>query len=264
MISQSRDIAGFVPISITNEQRHALVLKAWAATNMERDLHGVLAGVAEVLVPLVPVDSMAVVVFGREPPPAKPRLYAMHIVGQTGCDRESSDEVLRRAEVPPRRPPDRPIIAYDDLIRGQVGSGQPYTCPNLLEKETWYPHEYKLFDAGIRAYASVPLQVRGKLIGVAPFCRTQPIAFPPQELIILSDISRAIAVAVANALANEEIGKLRDQLEAENISLREQLGQSPWFEEVVGESGALWRVLESVEQVAGTDATVLITGETGT
>ena len=53
-------------------------------------------------------------------------------------------------------------------------------------------------------------------------------------------------------------------MEAENISLREQLGQAPWFEEILAHSAELKRVLDTVEQVATTDATVLITGETGT
>jgi formate hydrogenlyase transcriptional activator len=71
-------------------------------------------------------------------------------------------------------------------------------------------------------------------------------------------------VATANARANEEIRKLREQLEAENSSLRAQLGQAPWFEDILAQSAALRRTLDTVEQVATTDATVLITGETGT
>jgi formate hydrogenlyase transcriptional activator len=81
---------------------------------------------------------------------------------------------------------------------------------------------------------------------------------------ILVDVSRAIAVAVANALANDEIARLRDQLEAENVALRDQLNRITKFEEIVGDSPSLRRALESVEQVAATDATVLISGETGT
>jgi formate hydrogenlyase transcriptional activator len=65
-------------------------------------------------------------------------------------------------------------------------------------------------------------------------------------------------------MANNEIRKLREQLQAENISLRAQLGQAPWFEEILAHSAKLKRVLDKVEQVATTDATVLITGETGT
>jgi formate hydrogenlyase transcriptional activator len=81
---------------------------------------------------------------------------------------------------------------------------------------------------------------------------------------ILVDVSRAIAVAVANALANEEIARLRDQLEAENVALRDQISRITKFEEMVGDSLSLRRALEAVEQVAATDATVLISGETGT
>jgi formate hydrogenlyase transcriptional activator len=94
--------------------------------------------------------------------------------------------------------------------------------------------------------------------------RAEQRAFPVVELSILRDVGRALSVATANALDNEEIRKLREQLEEENISLRAQLGQAPWFEEILAHSAALKRVLETIEQVATTDATVLITGEKGT
>jgi len=106
--------------------------------------------------------------------------------------------------------------------------------------------------------------MRGQVLGVAAFIRLKQRNFPPHEKAILKDVSRALSIATANALANEEIRKLRQQLEAENISLREQLGQAPWFEEILANSAELKHALEIVEQVATTDATVLITGETGT
>jgi formate hydrogenlyase transcriptional activator len=106
--------------------------------------------------------------------------------------------------------------------------------------------------------------MRGEVLGVAAFVRLKQRGFPPAELAILKDVSRALSIATANALANEQIRKLREQLEAENISLREQLGQAPWFEEILAHSAELKRVLDTVEQVAATDATVLVTGETGT
>src|SRR5260370_28603217 len=138
------------------------------------------------------------------------------------------------------------------------------TCDDLMAKQDWYEHEFHLAAAGVRAYTSIPLIVRGGLIGVAVFTRTEPIAYTREEMIVLSDASRAIGVAVANALANEEIRKLRDQLAEENIALRAQLGQAPWFEGIVGDSQRLRQRLETVQQVGGTGATVLITGETGT
>ena len=49
----------------------------------------------------------------------------------------------------------------------------------------------------------------------------------------------------------------------ENVALREEIDRSSMFEEIVGSSAALRRVLTLVEKVADTDSTVLITGETG-
>jgi transcriptional regulator with GAF, ATPase, and Fis domain len=63
---------------------------------------------------------------------------------------------------------------------------------------------------------------------------------------------------------NEEVKKLRDQLYKENIALREEIDKTSMFEEIVGTSRVLRRVLSSVTKVAPTDSTVLITGETGT
>ncbi len=64
--------------------------------------------------------------------------------------------------------------------------------------------------------------------------------------------------------ALEEIKKLRDQLHKENIALREEIDQASMFEEIIGSSAALRRVLVHVAKVAPTDSTVLIAGETGT
>ena len=54
------------------------------------------------------------------------------------------------------------------------------------------------------------------------------------------------------------------RLEAEKIYLQEEIKTVHNFEEIIGTSEAIKKVLKSVEKVAGTDATVLVTGETGT
>jgi formate hydrogenlyase transcriptional activator len=133
-----------------------------------------------------------------------------------------------------------------------------------LQKQEWFPHEFKLNSAGVRSYASVPLKVRGQDIGVIVFTRREPVVFSPAQLSILTDVAYPIAVAVANAIAWEEIQSLRDQLQEENVALRSQLAEVKKFDEIIGDALAMRRVLEAVEQVAVTDATVLITGETGT
>ena len=64
--------------------------------------------------------------------------------------------------------------------------------------------------------------------------------------------------------AYDEIQKLKDHLEAENVTLREEIKISFQDEELIGKSHAFRTVLHQVEQVGPTDSTVLILGETGT
>src|SRR6185312_224794 len=64
--------------------------------------------------------------------------------------------------------------------------------------------------------------------------------------------------------AYQEIQALKDQLQEENIALREEVDHASMFEEIVGTSPALHAVLTHIAKVAPTDSTVLITGETGT
>jgi transcriptional regulator with GAF, ATPase, and Fis domain len=61
-----------------------------------------------------------------------------------------------------------------------------------------------------------------------------------------------------------ELQELKDQLQRENVVLREQVDEASMFEEIVGTAPVLQSVLSRVAKVAPTDAAVLITGETGT
>jgi formate hydrogenlyase transcriptional activator len=58
--------------------------------------------------------------------------------------------------------------------------------------------------------------------------------------------------------------KSEERLQQENVALREEIDKASMFEEIVGASPALATVLSRVSKVAGSDSTVLITGETGT
>jgi transcriptional regulator with GAF, ATPase, and Fis domain len=60
-----------------------------------------------------------------------------------------------------------------------------------------------------------------------------------------------------------EIQGLKEQLEEENLYLKEEISEVKGFDEIIGKSDALKYVLTRVEQVARTDATVLLQGETG-
>src|SRR5262252_235497 len=265
MNSANRAIKRSSGIETASERRRrSLVLQAWEAINSERELEGVLAAVAKVLVPVVPFFGVAIIA----PEARQGAPWAMHVVGEPKFEDESIDDVTERMRAKyPAHPhmAEKKLVPYAGSELEEVKkSSQPYICNDLLKKDEWFPHEFKLAAVGIRAYTSIPLLARGKGIGVLVFSRRKPDPFTPEQMAILVDVSRAVAVAVANALANEEIARLRDQLEAENVALRDQLSRVTKFEEIVGDSPSLRRALEEVEQVAATDATVLISGETGT
>ena len=265
------ELPSLTSLSPSEAQRFGLMLRTWEAVSAERELPGVLAALAAVLLPVVPFDSIGIIDFGGDlmakDDSGKHKLFALHVVGITPLEGETAEQMARRL-LPRARPlkETRPVAPYppvpidDQKLRG----AEPFACDDLLLKDSWFEHEFHMAATGIRSYAAVPLVTRGQIIGVASFTRLEPRVFPPEELTVLRDVGRALSVATANAMANNEIRKLREQLEAENISLRAQLGQAPWFEEILAHSAALKRVLDKVEQVATTDASVLITGETGT
>jgi len=73
-----------------------------------------------------------------------------------------------------------------------------------------------------------------------------------------------IGAAIANARAFEEIQRLKAQLELHNAYLQEEVVQAKAFGELVGQSAALRQIVSQMDLVAPTEASVLITGETGT
>ena len=77
-------------------------------------------------------------------------------------------------------------------------------------------------------------------------------------------IADHVGTAIANARAFEEIERLREQLELENAYLKEEVSEARAFGDIIGDSPALRQVLEQIELVAPTDASVLILGESGT
>ncbi len=81
---------------------------------------------------------------------------------------------------------------------------------------------------------------------------------------VVRDISERKRSEAALAKAFKEIQTLKDQLQTENIALRDEVDRASMFEEIVGSSTALQAVLSRIAKVAPTNSTVLITGETGT
>jgi formate hydrogenlyase transcriptional activator len=83
-------------------------------------------------------------------------------------------------------------------------------------------------------------------------------------LAISRDITESKHAEESLKRALEDVRLLKDRLQEENVYLREEAKLERHFGEIVGRSHAVRRVLRKIERVAATNATVLITGETGT
>jgi formate hydrogenlyase transcriptional activator len=135
--------------------------------------------------------------------------------------------------------------------------------PVILSMEE-IEREHSLPDLGIRSLAHVPLIGRGGIVGVLSLGSLRERAFSQEDLSFLGQIARQVAIAVENAWAFREVSDLRNKLAQEKLYLEGEIRTELKFEEIVGKSEALRRVLQEVETVAPTDSTVLIYGETGT
>jgi formate hydrogenlyase transcriptional activator len=133
-----------------------------------------------------------------------------------------------------------------------------------IEKEQQYPNDSRLVAAGIFSDCIVPLVVGGKSIGTLNVGSVERNQYSEADLETLQETANQVALAVANMLSYEEIVELKGRLEKENVYLQEEIRTEHNFEEIIGNSPALLAVLRKVEQVAPTDSTVLINGETGT
>jgi formate hydrogenlyase transcriptional activator len=92
----------------------------------------------------------------------------------------------------------------------------------------------------------------------------RPNNFGQGDLDILSQISAQISLALDNALAYGRLSASRNRLEDERLYLESEIRAEYNFEDLVGKSPALRKVLDQVEIVAPTGSTVLLRGETGT
>jgi formate hydrogenlyase transcriptional activator len=157
---------------------------------------------------------------------------------------------------------------------GQFRSGQTVYLkhlPDELPPEAKEERDYCRVH-GIQSNVTVPLAVGGTTLGGLTFAFINRRCDWPTEIV---SRLRVIGEVFANALmrkrneeslraALDENRRLRQQLEEENLYLREQVLLKHQHGRIIGRGDAMTRVLAASERVATTDAPVLLTGETGT
>jgi formate hydrogenlyase transcriptional activator len=142
---------------------------------------------------------------------------------------------------------------------------EPLIIPNLADETRWPRLREQVFGPhGMTSFCFLPLTTARQRLGALTFVSKLPAAYSTADVDFLRLVANQVAVAVENALAFRCIEELKEKLTREKVYLEEEIRTEHNFDEIVGESPALRRVLKEVETVAPTDATVLIRGETGT
>ena len=150
----------------------------------------------------------------------------------------------------------RTFTAREWVQRMHPDDGQPVdrAVQSVLRRRTVYQTEYRTRrpDGGYSWW-----EERG---APAEFRDGQPVRWVG----VVRNITQRKQAEEQLRRALQEVAALKAAIEAENVVLREEIASTGPTAEVVGKSAVLKRVLQEVEQVAGTNAPVLITGETGT
>jgi formate hydrogenlyase transcriptional activator len=122
----------------------------------------------------------------------------------------------------------------------------------------------KLRSESITSMAISPMLTASGPLGVMTMGSRQRDNFGQEDLNLLSQISTQIALAVDNAIAYGRVTEARDRLEETRSYLESEIRSEYSFEDIVGKSAALRRVLDQIAIVSPTQSTVLLHGETGT
>lgn len=144
-----------------------------------------------------------------------------------------------------------------------------FTMKELLGQDT-IPVNF-LYEAGIREIAGIRLQHQEEIIGTMVLLAGKEQAFTVAHLRLIDAIAHHISAAVFSIITNEqiesqflEINSYREKLEEERLYLQEEAGNRFTYNDIIGSAPAMQKVFNLLSQVAFTQSSVLILGETGT
>src|SRR6266545_3033330 len=122
----------------------------------------------------------------------------------------------------------------------------------------------RILAEGLKSALCLPLISHGRPLGTLVVASLVEEKFPERDAELLQHVANQIAIAVENSLAFGQIVERANKLSEEKLYLQDEIRTEYNFEEIVGESPALKRILEQLQTVAPIDSTILILGETGT
>ncbi len=225
------------------EARERAILEVNNAIISSLTQDALLEAISKALFRVVPFDRAALTLY-------EPETDTLRILALAG-------------RLPPKSYPVGAALDRNDSHVGWAFEHQRTLLRGDLGAEMEFGAERRLHDEGIRSLVTAPLVLAGKSLGTITLGSTTPGQFAPADEVFLGDVAAQVAMAVSNMRAFEEIAALKARLQAENQYLQEEIRGEYNHSEIVGSSAALRELMRQVDQVATTDSTVLISGETG-
>ncbi|MCM3872393.1 MAG: sigma 54-interacting transcriptional regulator [Pyrinomonadaceae bacterium] len=224
--------------------RYQLLLDINNAVVTQLGLGSLLHATSDALRKVIPHDSAAITLY--DPETEQLRLHSF--------DLRYTSDLEEGASFPLEGSPEG--LAFT--------SRQPVVVTSLDLDKFPAPQVRHAYNDGLRSGCVIPLISHGRALGTLDVASRSENAFTEKAAELLTHIAGQIAIAVENALAYREISELKDKLAQEKLYLEEEIRSEMNFDQIVGDSLGLRRVLELVETVAPSNSTVLLLGETGT
>lgn len=166
-------------------------------------------------------------------------------------------------------------IEYDtaDIPCEIIMEGKDFFMPKGVEAK--FPREKGIESAiGVPIYSTKSGDIIGHILAIDP----NPVTTEKNQTSILKIFAARAGAEIERMKAEKELEKaneqlklrlkeietLKNQLQLENKYLQEEIKLTYNFEEIISRSKDFQKILQQIQQVASTDATVLILGESGT
>ncbi|HKT12132.1 MAG TPA: sigma 54-interacting transcriptional regulator [Terriglobia bacterium] len=154
--------------------------------------------------------------------------------------------------------------AQEALAGRAMNSRQPLVLNDFESIPARSKATDRLMAEGVKSACFLPMITQDHVLGTLNLVSRQKGAFDQRRVDLLQQVTGHVAIALDNALTYRKVAELKERLAEEKLYLEEEIRTEYHFEEIIGESPTLKRILKQVESVGPTNATVLVLGETGT
>jgi formate hydrogenlyase transcriptional activator len=158
------------------------------------------------------------------------------------------------------------FLFSESTLKQTVDAAEPtiinHVKANLDKSQDAFQEE--VFHMGFKESMVVPIKHSGKVIGALYLCSCERGCYSEDQFDLLQGVSGQLGATMRNIIAFQDEERKRQYLEHEVSYLNEEIISNHNYREIVGETGVLQHIMSSVRQVANTETTVLINGETGT